>query len=143
MVFLPPVNASSVKVGYIWEHPRFESHDALEAIMTERDKILRLVCVISPPLPQTNEYIEHRNELVKWRKVAPVEHKPSSLQYWSVSNSRTALSFPNITLDVLGTYRCSYGGITKKIDVVGESKMLYLQLCWSNIHHCWVVLDGV
>ena len=118
--FLPQVNASSVKLGFIWEHPRYENHDAHEAVMTTKDKTLRLVCVISPPLPQTNVYMDHRDELVMWKKVTPVARKPHSLQFWSASNSRTALSFPNITLDVLGTYSCSYGKITKSIDILGE-----------------------
>lgn len=128
MDFLPPVNASSVKLGYIWEHPRYENHNAKEAVMTDKDKILRLVCVIFPPLPRTDEYINHRDELVTWRKVSPVDRKPNSLQYWSVSHSRTALSFTNVTLDTLGTYSCSYGRISKYINVVGKSAFCNLIL---------------
>ena len=115
------VNASSVKVGYLWEHPRLENVHSSEVVMNKEHSgsILRLICDITPPLPKDGEHWDKRDEIVKWYKTAPKAEPVKSVHYWSDDMSKTAISFSNITLDTLGTYSCIYGDISASIDVLG------------------------
>ena len=116
------INASSVEVGYLWEYPRLENVDTSEVVMDKEHSrsILRLICDITPPLPQDGEHWDRRDEIVKWYKTAPKTEPVKSVRYWSNDMSKTAISFSNITLDTLGTYSCIYGDVSVSIDVLGE-----------------------
>ena len=125
-----------VTVGYLWEHPlRVENNNASEAIMDHRltKSVLRLICDISPPLPSDDYHLEKRNELVKWVKVKPKYETVKSIRYWSNDMTKTAISFSNVTLDVLGTYECSYGGVSAFISVLG--KMIFIVLNLNRISY--------
>lgn len=114
------VNATSVKVGYLWDTPRDENLHTSEVVMEKEHggSLLRLVCSISPPLPTDEHHWELRNELVQWYKNGPKAETIENPRYWSDDMTRTAISFVKVTLDVLGTYSCSYGGLTSSIDVL-------------------------
>ncbi|CAH3147937.1 unnamed protein product [Porites evermanni] len=117
------INSSSVKVGYLWENPRLENVHTSEVVMDKEHSgsILRLICDITPPLPQDGDHRDKRDEIVKWYKTAPKAEPVKSLRYWSNDMSKTAISFSNITLDTLGTYSCIYGDVSASIDVLVEN----------------------
>lgn len=119
------VNATSVKVGYLWDVPRHENDDTSEVVMGKEHwtSILRLMCEISPPLPTDGEHWDKRNELVMWKKMAPKREEVKRMRYWSSDMTKTAISFSNVTLDVLGTYSCIYGDLSATIDVLGEENV--------------------
>ena len=116
------INASSVEVGYLWENPRLENVHTSEVVMDKErsGSILRLICDITPPLPQGGEHWDKRDEIVKWYKTAPKAEPVKSVRYWSNDMSKTAISFSNVTLDTLGTYSCIYGDVSASIDLLGE-----------------------
>ena len=116
------INATSVQVGYLWDNPRLENVHTSEVVMDKEHSgsILRLICGITPPLPSDGEHWENKNELVKWYKVGPKAEKVKNMRYWSNDMSNTAISFSNVTLDILGTYSCIYGDVSASIDVLGE-----------------------
>ncbi|KAM7443748.1 hypothetical protein ABFA07_007625 [Porites harrisoni] len=117
------INASSVEVGYLWENPRLENVHTSEVVMDKEHSgsILRLICDITPPLPQDGEHWDKRDEIVKWYKTAPKAEPVKSIRYWSNDMSKTAISFSNITLDTLGTYSCIYGDVSASIDLLVEN----------------------
>ncbi|KAK2567691.1 Phospholipase B1 [Acropora cervicornis] len=104
------MNATSVKVGYLWDTPRDENLHTSEVVMEKEHggSVLRLICSISPPLPTDEHHWELRNELVQWYKNGPKGETFENPRYWSDDMTRTAISFVKVTLDVLGTYSCSY-----------------------------------
>ncbi|KAL9952909.1 hypothetical protein ACROYT_G040238 [Oculina patagonica] len=116
----PPVNGTSVKVGYLWENPRQENVDTSEVVMDKKhlNSVLRLICDISPPLPNDEDHWETRDELVKWYKLSPKTEEVKSMRYWSSDMTKTAISFSSVALDTLGTYLCVYDGISAAIDVL-------------------------
>ena len=134
------MNATSVKVGYLWDTPRDENLHTSEVVMEKEHggSVLRLICSISPPLPTDEHHWELRNELVQWYKNGPKGETFENPRYWSDDMTRTAISFVKVTLDVLGTYSCSYGGLTSSIDVLGKNlyvRILYVECgCMRNIH---------
>ncbi|CAH3141014.1 unnamed protein product [Porites lobata] len=117
------INASSVEVGYLWENPRLENVHTSEVVMDKEHSgsILRLICDITPPLPQGGEHWDKRDGIVKWYKTAPKAEPVKSVRYWSNDMSKTAISFSNITLDTLGTYSCIYGDVSASIDLLVEN----------------------
>lgn len=119
------INATSVKVGYLWDNPRHENVDTSEVVMDSKhsSSILRLICDILPPLPNDEEHWEKKNELVKWYKTGPKTEEVKRMRYWSSEMTKTAISFSNVTLDTLGTYSCSYGDISATIDVLGKKSV--------------------
>ena len=121
------LNASSVQVGYLFENPRHEDNDASEAIVTEQQlgSVLTLLCLVTPPLPAGYDYLDHRNNIVKWHKVSPVPGEVDSVRYWADDRAKTAISFPKITFDRLGRYSCSYGGLSRTIDVLGKLQLIH------------------
>ena len=122
------VNASLVEVGYLFKTPRLEDNHASEIIITKErlGSVLALLCLIDPPLPNDNDYWDNKNDIVKWSKLAPIPGDVDSVRYWSDDRSKTAVSFSNITLDTLGTYSCSYAGLSQTIDVLGKEECLEL-----------------
>ena len=119
------INATSVKVGYLWDNPRQENVDTSEVVMDSKhsSSILRLICDILPPLQNDGEHWEKKDELVKWYKTGPKTEEVKKLRYWSSDMTKTAISFSNVTLDTLGTYSCSYGDISATIDVLGKKSI--------------------
>jgi len=119
------INATSVKVGYLWDNPRLENPDTSEVVMDKKhsSSILRLICEILPPLPSDEEHWEKRDELVKLYKVGTKTEEVNRMRYWSSDMTKTAISFSNVTLDTLGTYSCSYGNSSATIDVLGEKSI--------------------
>ena len=111
-----------MKVGYLWDNPKQENVDTSEVVMDNKHStsILRLICDILPPLPNDEEHWEKRNELVKWYKMGPKTEEVKNMRYWSNDMSKTAISFSNVTLDILGTYSCFYGDVSANIDILGE-----------------------
>ena len=143
------VNATSVKVGYLWDTPRDENLHTSEVVMEKEHggSLLRLVCSISPPLPTDEYHWELRNELVQWYKNGPKAETIENPRYWSNDMTRTAISFMKVTLDVLGTYSCSYGGLTSSIDVLGKNylflyKTAVSQRVWVYEKHPWPLTIG-
>ena len=116
------INATSVEVGYLWDKPRLENVHTSEVVMDKQhiSSTLRLICGISPPLPTDEDHWDRKNELVKWYKVGPKGETVNRMRYWSSDMTKTAISFPNVTLDVLGTYSCIYGDLSASIDVSGK-----------------------
>jgi len=114
------INATSVEVGYLWDKPRLENVHSSEVVMDKQhiSSTLRLICGISPPLPTDEDHWDRKNELVKWYKVGPKGETVNRMRYWSSDMTKTAISFPNVTLDVLGTYSCIYGDLSASIDVL-------------------------
>ena len=116
-----------MKVGYLWDDPRQENVDTSEFVMDKNHwkSILRLICEIDPPLPSDGEHWDMRDELVKWYRTGPKREVVKSMRYWSNDMTKTAISFSNVTLDVLGSYSCIYDDVSATIDVLGEKKMTY------------------
>ena len=116
------INATSVEVGYLWDNPRLENVHTSEVVMeTEHTtSTLRLICGISPPLPTDEDHWDKKNDLVKWYKVGPKAETVNNMRYWSNDMTKTAISFSNVTLDVLGSYSCIYGDVSATIDVLGK-----------------------
>lgn len=115
-----------MKVGYLWDNPRQENVDTSEVVMDSKhsSSILRLICDVLPPLPNDGELWEKKDELVKWYKVGPKTEEVKRMRYWSSDMTKTAISFSDVTLAILGTYSCSYGDISATIDVLGEKSIL-------------------
>ena len=116
------INVTSVEVGYLWDDPRQENVHTSEVVMEKEHSrsTLRLICGISPPLPTDEDRWDKKNELVKWYKVGPKAETVKKMRYWSSDMTKTAISFSNVTLDVLGSYSCIYGGVSATIDVLGK-----------------------
>lgn len=132
------LNATSVQVGYLFENPRLEDNHASEAVVTKQQlgSVLRLLCFVTPPLPAGDEYWDNRNTIVQWHKVSPVAGDVDSIRYWADDRAKTAISFSQITFDTLGTYSCTYGGLSRTIDVVGKLQLIHFYphpcfLCFS------------
>ena len=130
------INATSVKVGYLWDNPRQENVDTSEVIMDSKhsSSILRLICDISPPLPNDEEHWEKRDALVNWYKVGPKTEEVKGIRYWSSDLTKTAISFSNVTLDTLGIYSCNYGDISATIGVLGEKSIFDYWVIPEKIH---------
>lgn len=120
------MNATSVKVGYLWDTPRDENPHTSEVVMEKEHggSILRLICSISPPLPTDERHWDLRNELVQWYKNGPKTETLENTRYWSNDMTKTAISFAKVTLDVLGSYSCIYGGLSSSIDILGKNLFL-------------------
>ena len=103
--------------------------------------ILRLICGISPPLPSDEDHWDRRDELVQWFKVALKPETVKSIRYWSSDMSKTAISFSNVTLDILGTYTCSYGDVSASIDVLGKEFKFIQCLLNNNIGYSEDIAD--
>ena len=118
------INATSLKVGYLWDNPRKENILTTEVVMDKEhiSSTLRLICEVSPALPTDEDHWDNRNEIVKWRKVGPKAESVNSIHYWSSDMTKTAISFSNVTLDILGSYSCTYGDLSSVIDILGEEK---------------------
>ena len=116
------INVTSVEVGYLWDDPRQENVHTSEVVMAKEHSrsTLRLICGISPSLPTDEDHWDKKNELVEWYKVGPKAETVKNMRYWSSDMTKTAISFSNVTLDVLGSYSCIYGGVSATIDVLGK-----------------------
>lgn len=117
---LTTTNSTSVKVGYLWEDPKQENVHTSEVVMDKKHtrSILRLICEIYPGLPSEGKYWDMKDELVRWQKTGPKVEDVKSVRYWSDDMTKTAISFSNITLDILGSYSCIYGDVSATIDVL-------------------------
>ena len=95
-----------MKVGYLWDDPKLENVHTSEVVMDMKHtrSILRLICEINPPLPNEGKHWDMKDELVKWQKTGPKVEEVKSVRYWSDDMSKTAISFSNVTLDILGSY---------------------------------------
>ncbi|XP_031564873.1 phospholipase B1, membrane-associated-like [Actinia tenebrosa] len=117
---LPFINATSVDVGFLWEHPRQENHHSTRVIIADNHlkSVLSLICFISPPLPHTPEYEDKKNELVRWEKITTRGAEAvNNVRYWASDRTTVAIKYDNITSDVIGSYTCSYGQLSKLINV--------------------------
>ncbi|XP_068728494.1 phospholipase B1, membrane-associated-like [Montipora capricornis] len=114
------MNATSVEVGYLWESPRLQNLDTADVVVDKEHlgSTLRLICSISPPLSADEDHWDLKDELVNWYKTGPKTETVKKPRYWSNNMKKTAISFFKVTLDVLGSYSCSYGGLTSSIDVL-------------------------
>ena len=92
--------------------------------MKHTRSILRLICEINPPLPNEGKHWDMKDELVKWQKTGPKVEEVKSVRYWSDDMTKTAISFSNVTLDILGSYSCIYGDVLATINVLGEINVL-------------------
>lgn len=82
-----------------------------------------MICFISPPL--LAEYESRKNEIVKWEKKGANGLEPiGGIRYWDDGLTTVAFSFDKITYDVIGTYVCTYGQLSKEISVKGRSNMM-------------------
>ncbi|KAK3742226.1 hypothetical protein QZH41_008994, partial [Actinostola sp. cb2023] len=115
---LPVIDATSVEVGFLWEHPRQENHHSAEVVINTQHlkSALRLICFISPPLP--DKYEDQKNAIVRWDKVTTRRAKPvDGIRFWADDRATMAISLDNVTYDIIGTYTCSYGQLSKSISV--------------------------
>ncbi|KAK3714404.1 hypothetical protein QZH41_020656, partial [Actinostola sp. cb2023] len=115
---LPVIDATSVEVGFLWEHPRQENHHSAEVVINTQHlkSVLRLICFISPPLP--DKYEDQKNAIVRWDKVTTRRAKPvDGIRFWADDRATMAISLDNVTYDIIGTYTCSYGQLSKSISV--------------------------
>ena len=117
-----------MKVGYLWDDPKLENVHTSEVVMDMKHtrSILRLICEINPPLPNEGKHWDMKDELVKWQKTGPKVEEVKSVRYWSDDMSKTAISFSNVTLDILGSYSCIYGDVLATINMLGEINVLYI-----------------
>ncbi|XP_032232892.2 phospholipase B1, membrane-associated [Nematostella vectensis] len=124
-----PVNATSVKVGFILEDPKVENHDASEVVLdgSHINSNLHLLCFIEPRLPQGTDYEIHKNDLVKWEKITYTHQAADSIRYWSNDRTKTAISY-NTSFHMIGTYGCYYGTLNKTINVKVENLNVALKL---------------
>ena len=117
-----------MKVGYLWDDPKLENVHTSEVVMDMKHtrSILRLICEINPPLPNEGKHWDMKDELVKWQKTGPKVEEVKSVRYWSDDMTKTAISFSNVTLGILGSYSCIYGDVLATINVLGEINVLYI-----------------
>lgn len=109
-----------VSLGYIWEDPRAEEHDATEVIVDGSRNELRLTCILKPPLPLTKETFLSRDKIVKWIKIEKTHGHQLMNTFWSDGQDVTAISLSKLRLQDLGTYGCTYGSLMKTINITGE-----------------------
>ena len=93
-----------VYLGYIWENPRAENHNAEEVIVDGSNDELRLTCILNPPLPLTKENYISRDKIVKWMKIKKTHGHQIKSTFWSDDQGITAISLSKLKLRDLGTY---------------------------------------
>ena len=108
-----------VSLGFIWENPRVEQHDATEVVVDGSRDELRLTCILTPPLPLTKENYVSRDSIVKWMKVRKTHGNQVRNTFWSDGQDITAISLSKLKLHDLGTYGCSYQSLLKTINITG------------------------
>ncbi len=108
-------------LGFIWENPRTENHNADEVTVDGSKQELRLTCILDPPLPVTKENFRARDSIVRWNKLHKTHGQKLNDIFWSDDQTITAISLSNIVLRQLGTYACSYRSFLKIINITGEA----------------------
>ncbi|XP_065058871.1 phospholipase B1, membrane-associated-like [Rhopilema esculentum] len=104
-------------LGYIWENPRAENHNAEEVIVDGSNDELRLTCILDPPLPLTKENFISRDKIVKWMRIQKTHGHQIKSTFWSDDQGITAISLSKLKLRDLGTYGCSYRSYLKTINL--------------------------
>lgn len=78
------------------------------------------------------QYESQKNELVKWEKRMTKGHTVlGGARLWDDDLTTMAVSFENVTYDMIGTFVCSYGQLSKEISVKG--KVLIITIVTMNM----------
>ena len=121
-----------VSLGFIWENPRVEKHDAVEVTVDGSRDELRLTCILTPPLPLTKENFRSRDSIVKWMKIGKTHGNQLRRTFWSDNQDITAISLSKLKLQDLGTYGCSYQSLLKTINITGKRNSYIIQFSCSQ-----------
>eukprot|EP00112_Aurelia_sp_Birch-Aquarium-sp1_P007031 Seg1768.5 transcript_id=Seg1768.5/GoldUCD/mRNA.D3Y31 product="Phospholipase B1 membrane-associated" protein_id=Seg1768.5/GoldUCD/D3Y31 len=139
-VYTDASDQQKISLGYIWENPRHEEHNAVEVLVDGSRNELRLTCILDPPLPVTKENFLERDKIVKWMNIRKTHGHQLKQTFWSDDQAVTAVSLTNLRLRDLGTYGCSYRSILKTINITVSNLEEVKKLPEPTSHHD---LEGV
>ena len=119
---LPAISPRLVNISDQWQLNSlvYQEKFIQEVIVKQGLENLHLVCMIEPPLPQTKEHFNTRNDLVRFEKLYPEKYVVDGIRYWSDDQHMTAIALNTKRIGLFGTYACLYGHIQKTVEVLGR-----------------------